>query len=220
MIDWQLFQNEVSWFLQPGDNAEVGEPRPWTRGPIDGLPVLSALLDEATLTPVSVAEDAYELLAWGPADNRRGWLCRQPQGGVVDVAVAPVHRRFWEVCGGMVERFGEPTTWWTNQDEVLTAEATRVPAADALADYAWMWDQDGLEMAIDPADYYTAAVEANGNLTLARHDDGRLVVFAPDHSFSGVTPLADSPAYALLTIDDVPDLTSWIEVCAAAWRRD
>jgi hypothetical protein len=32
-------------------------------------------------------------------------------------------------------------------------------------------------------------------------------------------PHMGSPPYSLLTIDDVPDLATWIEVCAATWQR-
>ncbi|MGS2620014.1 hypothetical protein ACVCAH_36920 [Micromonospora sp. LZ34] len=40
-------------------------------------------------------------------------------------------------------------------------------------------------------------------------------LFAPDHAFAGVTPLASCPPYSLLTIE-VPDLARWLEVCVAA----
>ena len=217
MNDWERFIHEVSWFLSPGQSVAVGEARAWTGGLADELPELSALLGSAVLTPIRVDGDEYELLAWGSARDRRGWLCRPPRevdGG----SVCRTHRSFWKLCGGIVERFGEPVTWWNNQDQVLTPDAVRVDVADVLADYAWLWEQDGLEVSIDPKEYYAVAVEANGNLTLAHRDDGRLLVFAPDHAFTGVTPLPGSPPYSLLTIDDVPDLATWIEVCAAAWR--
>lgn len=124
MSDWEQFLREVSWFLRPGDSVAVGEARPWTRGSADDLPELSALLGSATLTPVSVAGDAYELLAWGSPDDRRGWLCRPPQdagGG----SVPRVHESFWTLCGGIAGRFRGPFTWWNSQYEVLTADATR-----------------------------------------------------------------------------------------------
>ncbi len=216
--DWQQFLREVSWFLGPGEGAELGEPQPWTRGSVDSLPQLSVLFDSATLTPVSVDGRGYELLAWGAPDRRRGWLCHPPHAGESD-AVPEVHRDFWTLCGGIVERFGEPETWWLNQNEVLTVDAARVRIADALGDYAWLWHGDGLALPINPDEYYAVAVEANGNLTLAHRRDGGLVLFAPDHAFDGVTPLAGCPPYSLLTIDDVPDLATWIEVCADTWRR-
>jgi hypothetical protein len=216
--DWQRFLDEVSWFLDPAENAVAGEPQPWARGAVDGLPELSALLDSATLTPVSVGDSAYELVAWGAADDRRGWLCRPPHDAAGS-SVTRTHEAFWSVCGGIVERFGEPLTWWSNHDEVLTVDATRVSLAETLAAYAWLWADHGLTVPLDPGDYYAVGVEANGNLTLAHREDGRLLLFAPDHDFPDVTPLAGCPPYSLLTFDEVPDLTTWIERCAAAWRR-
>ena len=217
MSDWAQFLHEVPWFIRPGERATVGEAKPWTRGSIDGLPELSTLLASAILTPVSVGGSAYELLAWGSPDDRRGWLCRPPRDGDGD-RVTDTHESFWKLCGGIVERFREPATWWNNQNEVLTVDATRVRIAEVLAAYAWLWEDEGLDVPVDPDEYYAVAVEANGNLTLARRDDGRLLLFAPDHDFADVTPSAGSPPYSLLTIDHVPDLATWIEVCAAAWR--
>ncbi|MEU8118681.1 hypothetical protein AB0C21_08215 [Spirillospora sp. NPDC049024] len=218
MSDWELFLQEVPWFLQPGENVVVGEVQPWTRGSAEDLPELSALLDSTTLTPILVGDTAYELLAWGPPDGRRGWLCRPPQN-VAGGSFPKAHMSFWRLCGGIVERFGEPSTWWCNQNQVLTAQATRVRVSDVLADYAWLWEGDDLKVSINPVEYYAVAVEANGNLTLAHRDDGRLLLFAPDHAFEDVTPLDGSPPYSLLTINNVPDLATWIEVCAAAWRH-
>ncbi|MFG3558330.1 hypothetical protein ACGGAQ_28525 [Micromonospora sp. NPDC047557] len=217
MSDWEDFLQEVPWFLRPGESAVVGEAQAWTRGSIDGLPELSALLASTTLTPVSVGGDAYELLAWGSSKSRRGWLCRPPH----DVDSGPVpwpHKSVWRLCGGIVERFREPDTWWNNQSEVLTVDAAHISVAEVLADYAWLWEDHGLELSVNPDEYYAVAVEANGNLTLAHRDDGRLLLFAPDHAFVNVTPLAGSPSYSFLTIDHVPNLAAWIEVCAAAWR--
>lgn len=219
MNDWELFLQEVSWFLQPGENVAVGEAQPWTRGSAEDLPQLSALLASTTLTPIRVEGTAYELLAWGPPDDRRGWLCHPPENEGSGGPVPKTHETFWKLCGGILERFGEPTTWWTNQNEVLTADATQTPVVEILADYAWLWKGDGLKVSINPNEYYAVAIEANGNLTLAHRDNGRVLLFAPDHAFKDVTPLEGSPPYSLLTIDNAPDLATWIEVCAAAWRH-
>jgi hypothetical protein len=217
MSDWRQFCQEVPWFLQPGERAVVGDAQPWTRGAVDNLPELSALLATATLTPVSVGDQNYELLAWGSVGDRHGWLCRPPDDQDGE-SISEIHRSFWTLCGGIVERFREPNSWWDNQNQVLTVEPARVRLGDVLSDYAWLWDDVGLEMRIEPHDYYVVAVEANGNLTLARRSDGRLLLFAPDHAFSGVTPFAGCPPYSLLTIDGVPDLAVWIEQCAVSWR--
>lgn len=81
-----------------------------------------------------------------------------------------------------------------------------VPTGEILDDYARIWRDDGQNIPIDPDAWYVVAVEANGNLILADRRDGRLLLFAPDHSFAGVTPLAGCPTYALLTSDALPDL--------------
>jgi hypothetical protein len=214
--DWDQFMETVSWFLDPGESAVVGDGDRWPRGPVAGLPVLSGLLSTATITSVSVGDRAYELLAWGLPQSRRGWLCLPP---VVDPhnRMHPIHRRFLSVCGGILERFGEPRSWWNNQNEVLTEAAASMPVDKVLADYAWLWSDLGLDAPIEPDQYHVAAVEANGNLTLVHRNSGRLVVFSPDHAFEGVTALPGCPPYSLMAINDVPDLTAWIENCAAAW---
>ncbi|WP_412515698.1 hypothetical protein K8Z49_28455 [Actinomadura madurae] len=218
MSDWEQFLQEVSWFLQPGQSVVVGEAQAWTRGSVEDLPELSTLLDSTTLTPIFVGDTAYELLAWGPPDGRRGWLCHLPD--VANSESFPkAHQSFWKLCGGIVERFGEPDTWWRDQDEVLTVQATQVRISDVLADYLWLWEGDGLTIPINPDEYYAVAVEANGNLTLAHRENGRLLLFAPDHALEDVTPLDGCPPYSLLTLDNVPDLATWIEVCAEAWRH-
>lgn len=214
--DWQAFVADCTWFLHPDRTAQVGESRRWSRGPVEGLPVLSALLAQATVTPVRVADERFELLAWGPQARRRGWLCEPPRADSSD-ALHPLHRRLLSVCGGIVERFGEPDSWWLNHDEVWTVSAAELALAPVLEAYGWLWDDEGLTVPIEPSRFYPVAVEANGNLTLVHRDRGGLLLFAPDHALEGVTPLPGCPPYSLMTVDDVPDLACWLEVCAAAW---
>ncbi|MFC5265119.1 hypothetical protein ACFPJ1_23655 [Kribbella qitaiheensis] len=68
-----------------------------------------------------------------------------------------------------------------------------------------------IDYPIQPDEYYAVAVEANGNLTLVDRESGRLLLFAPDHALTGVTPLPGCPPYSLLTFDDAHDLGAWIE---------
>ncbi|MGW7679184.1 hypothetical protein ACWGID_00495 [Kribbella sp. NPDC054772] len=216
MRDWDRFLEAAPWFLRAGDAEVVVEERAWARAAVGGLPRLSALLESATVTPVSVSGTSYELLAWGAEGNRRGWLCYPPLRAD-NGDVHPTHQSFWAVCGGIVERFAEPETWWMNQDEVLTADAASTSVSDVLADYSWLWEGEGLTIPIQPEEYYAVAVEANGNLTLAHRQSGELLLFAPDHAFAGVTPLPDCPPYSLLAFDAEPTLQAWIENCAGRW---
>lgn len=217
MDDWEEFISEVTWFVTPGVAvSREGDQRAWTRGAVADLPTLSRLLAACTLTTVTVAGASFELLTWGPQGQRRGWLCLPP---VTEPAIElhPLHRSFLSVCGGIIERFGEPNSWWSNQDEVLTEEAAGTDLSSVLDDYSWIWSNAGLEMPIAPSDYYVVAVEANGNLTLAHRTSSRILLFAPDHALEGVTPLAGCPKYSLMTLDHAPDLRTWIEGSASVW---
>ncbi|KAF9892687.1 hypothetical protein FE257_001089 [Aspergillus nanangensis] len=219
MGDWDQFLQETPWFVQPDQTATVGQEQPWPRGEIASLPHLSALLASATLTPVSIADTDYELIAWGPPSARQGWLCRPPLPAEPTEEAHPIHRDFWSVCGGIIQQFREPdTTWWLNQDEILTATASQMPVSEVLADYSWLWEDNGLTIPIQLDKYYVVASEANGNLTLVHRESGQLLLFAPDHAFDGVTTLPGCPPYSLLTIDDTKDLGTWIEQAALKMR--
>lgn len=167
MGDWDDFVEDASWFLRSGSEVTVADgSRSWGRPPIDDLPVLSALFETAAVTDVVVDGQPYELLAWGPADGRRGWLCLPPEPDA-SADLSPMHRRFLAVCGGIVERFGEPSSWWLNQNQVLTVAVSATDLAGILDAYSWAWEDDGLEVPIAPEDHAVVAFEANGNLTLA-----------------------------------------------------
>ncbi|GAB3282092.1 hypothetical protein [Kineosporia babensis] len=196
----------------------VGEPRAWTRGTVQELPELSALLMAATVIPVTADGTDYEVLLWGEGEERRGWLCLPPSADASALAVAPVQQSFWTLLGGIVETAGQGESRLDNQDAVLTVEAALEPFGEALEAYAWIWEEAGQEVPIQTEDYYVAAIESNYDLTLARRTDGSLLLFAPDSGFDDITPFAGSPEQSLYTFDDLPDLTSWIEDWAAAWR--
>lgn len=211
--DWGRFLTCVPWFVEPGAEVVVGSSSSWARGALPGLPRLSALLASARVTPVSVAGRSYELLSWGSS----GWLCEPPQDAGTEHPDSL--RRFWRVFGGIVEQFGEPSTWWLNQNQVLTVEAAATSLSRVVSEYGWLWENDGLAVpAEEMRDYVTVAIEANGNLTAAHRETGHLVLFAPDHAFDGVTPLPGCPEYSLYSFDELPDLASWVEACAGAWQ--
>jgi hypothetical protein len=214
--EWEKFTEQVPWFLDPGASVRVGAPEPWSRGRIAGVTRLSDLLGECDITPVEVDGRSYELLSWGSPEARLGWLCAPPEADSM-VAVHPLHSEVWRVLGGIVERYAEPVTWLLNQDDVLTEGAARLPTSQVLDGMAWRWEEAGLHLSIEPAQWYPVAVEANGNVTLAHRVTGAVVLAAQDHAFECVRPLAGCPPYSLYEIEGAPDLATLVEVVAGQW---
>lgn len=220
MSDWEVFVAEMPWIVEPGTVVEVGESRAWGRAAVEGLPELSTLLAGARVTPVVVGAERFEVLAWGSGEALRGWLGPEPVD-IVDVEVHPVHRELLSRFGGIGEVIGAPRSWWSpNHPEILTADVAGMDLVETIHAYRWIWENDELEVPIRAEDFYVVSREANGNLTIAERDSGRLLLFAPDHSYDGVSVLDGCPEYSLYTIDGVEGLVDWIEGEARAWAAE
>lgn len=228
MNDWEQLQQARPRLVRAGTPVEVGDAHPWDRGEVAGLPVLSALLARATVTPVTLGGSApFEVLAWDGPTGRRGWLCRPARPGGTP-PVLPLHRDLWAVLGGIVDVVAAPehlngsgaddTRWSENHQEVLTpVSAGSERFVSSLDAYGWIWEDADLEVPLDPTAWYVVAQEANGNLTVAHRETGQVLLFAPDHAYGGITELEGSPPYSLYTFDDAPDLAAWIELSAGQW---
>lgn len=222
MSDFEQFLQAKRLTPKPG-LVEPGEPRPWDAAPVPGLPALSDLLSRATVTPVLMGGREFQLLAFGPAEQRRGWLtlpkltASQAEG----LALLPLHREILTRFGGIGEVFGADRGWWTTNDvDILAPSSSGFNLAGTLDAYAWAWEEEDLEIPISAADHYVVAKEANSNLTLVDRGTGRILLSAPDHAYDGLTELDGCPPYSLYTIDDAPDFTSWVELNATAWSNE
>jgi hypothetical protein len=208
---------DTSWMLEPTCGPTV-PARPWDQPPVSRLPQLSRLLSAAQVTPVVLEGTHHRLLAWDLIDGRTScWVLHLPMA-VPMVRAPSVLHELWRVTGGIADLWGRTEdTWLCNHDAALTpALAARSPA-EQLAAYSWIWEQDGLTVPIDPADYGVLAEEGNGNLTLFHRTTGEVLLFAPDHDFGHVEVLEGCPEYSLYRIPSAPDVTAWVETVAGQW---
>jgi len=220
MNDWELFVEEVPWFLEADDAVCVSTTTGGFHLPSTvarKFPAFARLLDKSLVTPVSVNNHAFNLIAWNAAGAARmGWLCPASK----ESPPADIHRDHADLLrcfGGIVERFNEPDeTWLLNQDDVLTR---REAANDAslINDYLWAFEEEGVELPIQTTDYYVIARECNGNATLCHRKTGRVLLFAPDHCFDHVTRLQECPENTLYTLDGVATLRDWVNQVAEQW---
>ena len=223
MSDWSAFRACVPWFLDKEAKVEEDTPRPGralTDELAELLPTLSTLMASSSVTPVTIDEQPFELRAWDRRHGERfGWLEHTSPVTLPDNAFEQ-HAQLPQSFGGFVERFNEPEDAWTlNHGDVLTAkEAER--DASFVSHYAWAWEDEGLTIPIDLDDWYPIAWEANGNTTLCHRETGDVLLFAPDHAFDHVTPLAGCPDHSLYTLEGAPTFSAWIETIADQWLRE
>jgi hypothetical protein len=180
------------------------------------LPELSRLLAAARVTPVRLDETWYDVLAWDLADGTiGGWVCLPPASSGIGLSL---HHQVWPLLGGVVDHWSSSEdTWLLNQTEVLTATlAARDPAGELEA-YSWIWDQDNLQIPINPLDYGLLAEEANGNQTLFHRTTGDLLLFAPDHNYDHIEPLEGCPEYSLYRIPNALTAKAWLAHLCHQW---
>lgn len=220
MSDWAAFSEAVPWFVDPDADVEiVPRPSPITLLPLAAtlFPRLAELFAMAHVTDVSIDGVQYELVAWDSADgDRMGWLClppsvESPQGLHED------HKKLLASFGGIVERFNEPSdTWLLNLNDALT-EREAAHDASFIRDYARAFENAGLTLPIDPADYYSIAREANGNTTICHRINGQVLMFATDHCFDHLSKLEGCPEYTLYRIKGGPTFRNWVNAVAVQW---
>ncbi|WP_340540625.1 hypothetical protein [Nocardioides sp. GXZ039] len=231
--DWKILTDTNPRLLRGGNEIEVGQPHSWTRPLTDELtgelPVFTGLLASAEVTDVTVDGQSHELLGWGPeqSQSRRLWLCPSPPTDVperlpaVQAALFGVFGGIGITANGPEEGAGGEDARLLNSTGALTAALARSPIfRDSVDDYRWIWEDDGLDVPIDPDDYVTIDREANGNLTVAHRETGAVLLFLPDHARGDVEVLDGCPEMSLYTAAETPDLTTWIETLAAEWSGD
>lgn len=222
MNDWDTFIESIPWFVDAAANVHVSKPRNGLQLPSSvsvNFPLLANLLSRSLVTPVSVNDTHYQLVAWDASDGQRmGWLCLLPGEGIPN-NLHPNHTELLHSFGGIVERFNEPDyTWLLNHNDALTGREASHDAS-FINDYAWAFNDARVDLPIRPSDYYSLAREANGNTTLCHRETAHVLLFAPDHSFDFVVPFDGCPEYTLYRINGVVTLCDWVDTIARQWLR-
>jgi hypothetical protein len=220
---WEEFIEEVSWFLQPDQTAEVEvslPPGSWTAASPEFdqfFPELCRILREAVVTPVAVAGVRYQLHSWLRRDGSRcSWLSPVPSPAPPH-SLHPDHGVLLGSFGGIVERSNEPDWWVLNHNDVLT-ECAAQRDGTFIKDYAWAFEAASVDIPIDMEQFYAIAEEANGNITLCHRLSGEVVLFATDHAFDHVEPFPGCPDYTLYRLPGALSFRDWVNTVARQWR--
>jgi hypothetical protein len=218
---WEAFAADLPWFVRSRQITvgALSQPGSWNPSLAFSaiFPTLSRLLAAAYTSAVSIDDEAFVLFSWVAGDRLLSWLARPPVTAGGDVYSA--HRTLLAEFGGIAERGGEfEKQWLLNTSESLTL---REAAHDAsfLRDYAGAFEGVPGGIPIDVGAYYSISREANGNTTLCHRVAGDVLLFAPDHSFAHVVPLAGCPDYTLYRINSAPGFVAWVETVAGQWME-
>jgi hypothetical protein len=190
----------ASWSPQPGFDSF--------------FPRLTKLLRLAEATELSFENEPHLLFTWR---GEISWLTPLPSQSPPG-HLHPHHATLLRSFGGIVQRFNEPATWLRNHDDVLT-ERESARDASFLKDYAPLFAKSPGVIPISLSDHYSIAREARGNVTLCNRQTGNVLLWAPDHSYKHVTPLAGCREYTLYTINGVASFKDWVEAVAQQWLK-
>lgn len=220
MADLDIFTEAVPWFIDGDADIRVSASVNGLQLPpavANSLPLLATLLEQSLVTPIAIGDADYQLFAWDAADGARtGWLCSQPATESTE-NIHPDHAALLTSFGGIVEIFNEPDdTWLLNCNNALTASEAAHDAS-FIDEYMWAFTDAGVELPIQPSDYYCISREANGNTTLCHRTTGQVILFAADHAFDFVVPLSGCPDYTLYQLNAVETFRDWVDVVANQW---
>ena len=195
-------------------------------------PRLTKLLKKARLTRLQTARGERHLLGWTDVTGRFiGWLVFPPgyEGSYkASSDLHSDHKLLLNYFGGVDETsyapeleqaipdFGCDSQWTLNLNFWLGERDCEL-GIDSWDVYFEML-QEFFENPIDPNDFITFAVEANGNSSAYNKRDGTLILFAHDHAFSYVSPYPGCPS-GLYTFNNCAKFSDWIETVAGQWSE-
>lgn len=219
--DWNDFVTDVTWLIKPNDNVVVSETLNHHQvfSPSDDFkalfPNLTKLLMKARNTKIEINNERFELLGWTDENNESfGWLCKEPDIESPEY-LSKEHRILLGYFGGITERWNEQEeSWLLNLNSALTSSESE-QGFQGWETYLHEVCQDvGIQFSLNPNNYIAFAFEANGNMTLYHKDSLNVIMLASDHCFEHITPLDGLPEYTLYSIDNCPNLITWVETVA------
>jgi hypothetical protein len=218
---WQRFIEEITWFLEPGQTAEVDislPPGSWSPASSEFenlFPEACRILRAAIVTEVAVVDVRYQLYTWLRADRSScSWLSPAPSPDPPR-SLHPDHRVLLRSFGGIVERSNEPSWWVLNHNDVLTENIARYGGAFTRKSF----EDAAIEIPADVEQLYTIANEANGNVTFCHRLSGAVVLHAHDHNFDYVETYPGYPDYTLYRLPEAPCFRDWVNTVSRQWRQ-
>jgi hypothetical protein len=224
--DWDEFNEYATWFLYNKNEVAIdktkafGEVFKITQNFSTDFPKFSSLLRQARITPVLVDGKQYYVFGFTSLiGDSCGWLCLPPT--VTERSDLHLDHRVLLTCfGGIVETWNGPVSWLSNLNFALCEEESS-SGFNGMEEYIEeMCSDEGLVPFLNPNDYISFAVEANGNCTVYHKQSSSIMMVAPDHCFDNITRIEGYPDYTLYKMNDCENFKEWVELVANQWLNN
>lgn len=220
--DLTAFINDISWFFQENDTVEIEEKSFELSEDFKLIfPKLTRLIDGARKTHLQINNVPHILFAWNNTDGEIfGWLNKMERLESLPDQLSKEHRLLLQNIGGIQESFNQPEDSLTNNQNFMFIGSKCNRGIGA-------WDEFYKEVCneekIQPLNHshlIRFVEEANGNITLYDSTSNEVLLFASDHCFDHVTPLAGQPEYTFYQYESIATFTDYVEQLAHEWTME
>jgi len=173
------------------------------------FPITTKLLEKAVVSNFTLKKESYNLLCWHfEKIGKGGLLFTEPIEP--KLPLPSNHSLLVRTLGGMVDYWNIPNeSWLQNMDWAL------IPpdffGMDEIDGYDWLFETIESKYMFNLDDYYPVAKGAGGDFTFCHKENGRIYMFAFDHSFDYTHPVKGCPEYSFYEFNSVQTFKDWIE---------
>ena len=220
--DLTAFIDEISWFFQEKDTVEIEEKSFDFSADFKLIfPKLTRLIESARKTHLRINNIPHILFAWNNMTGEIfGWLNKIESLESFPIQLSKEHKLLLQNIGGIQESFNQPEDSLTNNQNFMFigSECNRgIGAWDEY--YKEVCNEEKIEP-LNHSNLIRFVEEANGNMTLYDSTSNDILLFASDHCFDYVKPVAGQPEYTFYQYDSIATFTDYVEKLAGEWMAE
>jgi len=220
--DLTAFIDEISWFFQENDNVETEEKSFDLSADFKLIfPKLTRLIGSARKTHLRINNIPHILFAWNNMTGEIfGWLNKIESLESFPIQLSKEHKLLLQNIGGIQESFNQPEDSLTNnQNFMFIGSECNIGIGAWDEYYKEVCNEEKVEP-LNNSNLIRFVEEANGNMTLYDSTSNDILLFASDHCFDYVKPVAGQPEYTFYQYESIATFTDYVEKLAGEWMAE
>jgi hypothetical protein len=223
-IDFETFNNEVSWFINPTDTIEfLASETPFQVSDNfkSTFPILAELIAQARVLNLTINNQLFKLFSWTNKDQLScGWLNKIETENNSALNLIDEHRLLLREIGGIQESYHQPEDSFSNNQNFMFIESECTIGIGSWDEYYQELCNEEGKQPIDFTEFISFVGEANGDVTLYDPTSKEVFLFAHDHCFENVEFVANQPEYTFHKINGAHNFVAYVETLASEWRNE